>query len=165
MLTRLLMQGNNVLLFDEPTNHLDLPSREAVELALSMFEGTIFIVSHDRYFLDLLADRMIWIEDGEWHLTEGGAADALDQRAKRKAVAKALFVPEPAPKEKKAASPARLSTADLEAKIIGFEERIRAIDERLTDPKSDPVASRKNRAERAVATSELAALEAEYKGR
>jgi ATP-binding cassette subfamily F protein 3 len=167
MLTRLLMQGNNVLLFDEPTNHLDLPSREAVELALSMFEGTIFIVSHDRYFLDLLADRMIWIEDGEWHLTEGGAAEALDQRAKRKAAAKALFVPEPAPKEKKAASSARLATADLEAKIIGCEERIRAIDERFTDPKAscDPAVSRKNRAERAVATSELAALEAEYKGR
>ncbi|HTL52469.1 MAG TPA: ABC-F family ATP-binding cassette domain-containing protein [Planctomycetota bacterium] len=91
MMTKLLMEGNNVLILDEPTNHLDLPSREAVELALLAFEGSVIVVSHDRYLLDLIADRILWIENGSWKATAGGYAEAkrLRAEAKKEAQAKA----------------------------------------------------------------------------
>jgi ATP-binding cassette subfamily F protein 3 len=59
MLGLLVAQHCNFLLLDEPLNHLDLPSREAFELALSTFEGTILAIAHDRYFIDRFA-QIIW---------------------------------------------------------------------------------------------------------
>ncbi len=76
MLTRLLLEGHNVLLLDEPTNHLDIQSAEAVTLALTAYEGTVLVISHDRYFLDEVADRILWLEKGEWRVTRGGYAEA-----------------------------------------------------------------------------------------
>ncbi|MBW1808325.1 MAG: ABC-F family ATP-binding cassette domain-containing protein [Deltaproteobacteria bacterium] len=61
-LALLVLGRNNVLLLDEPTNHLDIPSREILEEALLVFPGTIITVSHDRYFLDRVAQRIISIE-------------------------------------------------------------------------------------------------------
>ncbi len=58
-LARLLLSGANVLLLDEPTNHLDLDAREAVEGTLAQFPGTIIFVSHDRYFIETLADQTL----------------------------------------------------------------------------------------------------------
>jgi len=62
-LAKLMVSGANMLLLDEPTNHLDIMSRERVEDALEAFEGTIFAISHDRYFLDKIADRVIEVRD------------------------------------------------------------------------------------------------------
>ena len=61
-LAQLMQQKVNVLLLDEPTNHLDIESREVLEEALENFEGTVIAVSHDRYFLEKLFTRTIWIE-------------------------------------------------------------------------------------------------------
>ena len=58
-LTKLILTGANFLILDEPTNHLDLPAREAIEAALRDFDGTILIVTHDRYLLDKVATRTI----------------------------------------------------------------------------------------------------------
>ena len=58
-LTKLILTGANFLILDEPTNHLDLPAREAIETALNDFEGTILIVTHDKYLLDKVATRII----------------------------------------------------------------------------------------------------------
>ena len=58
-LTKLILTGANFLILDEPTNHLDLPAREAIESALQDFDGTILIVTHDRYLLDKVATRII----------------------------------------------------------------------------------------------------------
>ena len=62
-LAKLIYSGANVLILDEPTNHLDILSREALERALSAFEGTIITVSHDRFFLDKIANQIIWFGD------------------------------------------------------------------------------------------------------
>ena len=61
-LTKLILTGANFLILDEPTNHLDLPAREAIESALNDFDGTILIVTHDRWLLDKLATRVIEFE-------------------------------------------------------------------------------------------------------
>ena len=58
-LAKLMMQKNNFLLMDEPTNHLDIDAKEMLELALENYEGTVFFISHDRYFIDKIATRII----------------------------------------------------------------------------------------------------------
>jgi ATP-binding cassette subfamily F protein 3 len=67
-LAKLMLSDANFLLLDEPTNNLDLPSREVLENTLDDFEGTVLVVSHDRYFLDRVVDRIVELEDGD--LTE-----------------------------------------------------------------------------------------------
>jgi len=67
-LARLMLSDANFLLLDEPTNNLDLPSREVLENALDDFEGTVLVVSHDRYFLDRVVDRIVELQEG--NLTE-----------------------------------------------------------------------------------------------
>jgi ATP-binding cassette subfamily F protein 3 len=68
----LMLQGANCLLLDEPTNHLDIESVEMLESALESFEGTAIFVSHDRYFLDRIADRILEVEGGDVRSYEGG---------------------------------------------------------------------------------------------
>lgn len=59
LLLKLMLARDNFLLLDEPTNHLDIPSREALEAALDGYDGTLLVVSHDRYFIDRLATRVL----------------------------------------------------------------------------------------------------------
>ena len=68
----LMHAGYNVLLLDEPTNHLDLAARESLEEALQSFEGTLIFVSHDRYFINTLAQRILEIDNSKAVLYEGG---------------------------------------------------------------------------------------------
>jgi ATP-binding cassette subfamily F protein 3 len=76
----LLMQDNpNCLVLDEPTNHLDIDSIEVVEDALERFDGTVIAVSHDRYFLDRIADRIVLVADGGVASFEGGWTDNADR--------------------------------------------------------------------------------------
>ncbi|WP_100012383.1 ribosomal protection-like ABC-F family protein [Lentibacillus sediminis] len=70
-LAQLMYQDINLLILDEPTNHLDIESREILEDALEDYDGTILAVSHDRYFLDKLFDRIYWIESQRVHCFEG----------------------------------------------------------------------------------------------
>ncbi|MCY3767243.1 MAG: ABC-F family ATP-binding cassette domain-containing protein [Gemmatimonadetes bacterium] len=70
-LARLMRSETNLLVLDEPTNHLDIPSRDVLEDALKAYEGTLIAVSHDRYFLNLLVDRLLVLGNGEWELVEG----------------------------------------------------------------------------------------------
>jgi len=63
-LAKLMLSDANFLLLDEPTNNLDLPSCEVLENALDEFEGTVLVISHDRYFLDRVVDRVVELEDG-----------------------------------------------------------------------------------------------------
>ena len=63
-LLQLFLEGRNFLILDEPTNHLDIPTRETVEQALQQFEGTLLIISHDRYLLDAVAKRIVVLDNG-----------------------------------------------------------------------------------------------------
>ena len=71
----LMLQRPNLLVLDEPTNHLDIDSVEALEAALEEFEGTVCVISHDRYFLDRIVDRIVEVGDGEARSYEGSWSD------------------------------------------------------------------------------------------
>ena len=75
MLAKLLLENANVLLLDEPTNHLDIPSREVLEEALAEYPATIFMISHDRYFLNKLVNKLLVFENGTAHLFFGTYAE------------------------------------------------------------------------------------------
>ena len=70
-LAKLMRSPLNLLVLDEPTNHLDIASRHVLENALETFEGTVIAVSHDRYFLNRLANRLIVLGGGKWQLVDG----------------------------------------------------------------------------------------------
>jgi ATP-binding cassette subfamily F protein 3 len=79
-LLMLMQSGANLLVLDEPTNHLDIESIETLESALEAFEGTAIFISHDRYFLDRMADRVVEVRDGEARSWIGGYSDWLARR-------------------------------------------------------------------------------------
>ena len=77
------LAGSNVLVLDEPTNHLDLPSKEVLQQALSEYEGTLIIVSHDRYLLDRVPNRIFAIEQGMLHQYKGDYSAYLKAKAEQ----------------------------------------------------------------------------------
>ena len=76
-LARLTLDPGNFLLLDEPTNHLDLPTREALEEALAGYGGTLLFVSHDRYFINKVATRVVAFAQGLLSSYSGGYDDFL----------------------------------------------------------------------------------------
>jgi ATP-binding cassette subfamily F protein 3 len=84
-MARLMLQGANFLLLDEPTNHLDIQSAEQLEEALEEFDGTLLVVSHDRYFLDNVVDRIFELEDGRITQYDGNYTDFLQYKTEHAA--------------------------------------------------------------------------------
>ncbi|WP_077622848.1 ribosomal protection-like ABC-F family protein [Sediminibacillus massiliensis] len=85
-LAQLMHQNINLLILDEPTNHLDIESREVLEEVLEDYDGTILAVSHDRYFLNKLFDKIYWIEANKLHCFEGNyqwAKTKMEEKRRR----------------------------------------------------------------------------------
>ena len=82
-LARLLLEKTDILLLDEPTNHLDLRSVEWLEGYINSFKGTVLAISHDRYFLDRVADRVIEITDGHAELYSGNYSFYIEEKQAR----------------------------------------------------------------------------------
>ncbi|MBC2321039.1 ribosomal protection-like ABC-F family protein [Listeria booriae] len=79
-LAQFMNQPVNTLLLDEPTNHLDIASREVLEEALRNFEGTIITISHDRFFMNQICNRTLWLENGEIVSYSGNYSYASEKR-------------------------------------------------------------------------------------
>ena len=140
LLLKLMLAGDNFLLLDEPTNHLDIASREALEDALSGYDGTILAVSHDRYFINRMAGRVVSLTpDGVEQV--GGDYDAY-AAARRTAAA----TPPPAPKapstntykqrKERESAIRRLTTAVRRAEeaVAQLESEIASLTEQLQSP-------------------------------
>ncbi|MBE6977101.1 MAG: ABC-F family ATP-binding cassette domain-containing protein [Ruminococcaceae bacterium] len=82
-LARLLLEKTDILLLDEPTNHLDLNSVEWLEGYINAFKGTVLVISHDRYFIDRVAQRVIEITDGHAEFYSGNYSFYMDEKQAR----------------------------------------------------------------------------------
>ncbi len=170
-LLKLMLSGANLLLLDEPTNHLDIAAKEAVETALAVFPGTIVAVSHDRYFLDKLAERVLELADGR--LTEyiGNYSDYRSQKqlAARRAAAAAAAAPpadravrQQSPRRRKADSDKTIKS--LEGEIGALEATLAELEVRLNDAETykEPLAARELADRYAACQAELDAKYAEW---
>ncbi len=147
-LARLAAAGANLLVLDEPTNHLDLWARDALEHALGQFNGTVLMVSHDRYFVDRVADHLLVLDDGRVRVFEGNYSSYLHLANQRS-------IETPGAKEaskKRAAQPAKANnsaqsgrakrrfpyrkTAEIEADIHQREARIEELHRLLGLPET-----------------------------
>ena len=129
----------NVLLLDEPTNHLDLEMREALAEALSLFEGAIVMVSHDRHLIGLVCETFWRVADGKVEPFDGDLdeyAAWLRARASAqggKTVKAEVAAPAPAPAApRKPANPHKLALA--EARVTELEAQVAAVDAQLASP-------------------------------
>ena len=76
-----MLSEANFLLLDVPTNNLDIPSAEVLESALEEFDGTLLVISHDRYFLDRVVDRIVDLEAGNLTNYHGGYSEYFTARS------------------------------------------------------------------------------------
>jgi len=81
-LAKMLLNSGNFLIFDEPTNHLDMQSKNILQQALQQFEGTLMIVSHDRYFLDPIVSKTLEVQPGRIKTWLGNISYYLDKKSK-----------------------------------------------------------------------------------
>ncbi len=137
-LAKLMLKSVNFLIMDEPTNHLDIESREALESALDGYDGTMLMVSHDRYFINKLADRILYLTENGIVSVSGNYDDFLARRenaapAAEKAVDKSLDYKE----QKRLEARKRKALNDLkktEDAITETEEEIRGKETELQKP-------------------------------
>jgi ATP-binding cassette subfamily F protein 3 len=144
---KMILSGANFLLLDEPTNHLDIASCQVVEKMLADFDGTVLMVSHDRYFIDQVADRVLALEDGQAEYYWGNYSYYQE---KKKEKAKTLQIERRETKERAARPDLQLreeekerkrnrrkldkDLATLEAGIIEMERRKTELESLLADP-------------------------------
>lgn len=149
MLAKVLRRGGNVLVLDEPTNDLDLASLRMLEEALADFDGTVLVVSHDRYFLDRICDQIVAFEDETGIFVQpGNYSYYLEKKKQRLAAISPAFVQTaPLPTAQKtvlpragSSAPRKLSFKEqrefegMEAAIMTAETRVNELESTLNDP-------------------------------
>lgn len=126
-LAKIMYVGGNLMLLDEPTNHLDVYTREALEEALEQFTGALVVVSHDRYFIDRIAEHVLIIEEGEARLHTGNYSDVVE-RFRREAQQVSARRPAVAP-----AAATRPETRGGERRKRKMAEEINSIERRIAE--------------------------------
>jgi ATP-binding cassette subfamily F protein uup len=156
MLAKVLRRGGNVLVLDEPTNDLDLPSLRMLEEALADFDGTVLVVSHDRYFLDRICDQVLAFEDNGLFAQPGNYSYYLEKKKERDARLQSAWraSPKPAPINNQSSTittpqkPRKLSFKEqrefdgMEAAIMAAETRVHELETTLNDPQFQATRSR-----------------------
>lgn len=147
-LARLALDDGNCLLMDEPTSHLDLPAVEELEKSLKKFPGTLIVVSHDRYFLQHLANRVLELKDGRLSSFDGSFKAYLEYKERSEAEKENKFEEAKEVKklrrekhrkrqeELKKKKKLKEKLAGLEKEITGVEAEIASLEETLSDPAS-----------------------------
>ena len=140
-LAKMMLRPRNLLALDEPTNHLDIPAREVLEEALDDYEGTVLVVSHDRWFLDRIVDKILHIHDGRAELHAGDYTDfksrqpTADSRQQQKE--KEEKQPEPEKKQRlEDREKLKAQQRELERKkkrLVELEEKIAAVEKELEE--------------------------------
>jgi ATP-binding cassette, subfamily F, member 3 len=130
-MAKMMLFPRNVLALDEPTNHLDIPAREVLEEALVNYDGTLIVVSHDRYFLDRVCGRLLVFEGGglESHLGNYSDWRARRSAGKERAPAPVVPVAPPPPRARNAAAEqARAAGKEKEREQRRLERRVQSLE-------------------------------------
>lgn len=148
-LAKLMMQKANVLLLDEPTNHLDLDSKEVLENALIDYPGTLLFVSHDRYFMNRIATKVVelsaggtieYLGDYDYYVEkkleteELAALDALEAKAKQPEAQASASTSQIDKEAKKLERQLVRKNTEIEQAMEALDEEIAAIEEQLCEP-------------------------------
>ncbi|QMT17986.1 ABC-F family ATP-binding cassette domain-containing protein [Planococcus maritimus] len=148
-LAKLMMQKANVLLLDEPTNHLDLDSKEVLENALIDYPGTLLFVSHDRYFMNRIATKVVelstdgtteYLGDYDYYIEkkleteELAALDALEAKAKQPETQMSSSTSQIDKEAKKLERQLVRKNSEVEQAMESLDEEIAAIEEQLCEP-------------------------------
>lgn len=128
-LAKLILTGANFLILDEPTNHLDLPAREAIETALKNFDGTILIVTHDRFLLDEVASRVITMSNAQCVMRNEEISNSSQKQ--KKSVEKIKSSPKKEIQPEKLE--AQIKMAEMELKMLENEINSETSPEKLTE--------------------------------
>jgi ATP-binding cassette subfamily F protein 3 len=161
----LVASGANVLILDEPTNHLDIESREALEDALSAFEGAVVLVSHDRALLEAVGTRTLVCEDGELRSHPTGWATYQRERDEKEAATETAVQAAKSPPAAsnrntgRAAKKAARKAGRLAERIEQAETELRKLEEELADPEAWSSPGRAKRAEARHAAAKQAVVE------
>lgn len=177
-LAKALTADANFLVLDEPTNHLDIQSVNILIQALQQYEGTFIVVSHDRYFLDNIANKIWFIEDREIKQYPGTYAEWEEWYAKRKIQLKNNPQPAPKKEEKKEPAPAKpqgdnkaqqlkklnADLARMETEISNVEVEIKKLEAQLADENlySDAAKSKKVTADYELKKLDLGSLQLKW---
>jgi ATP-binding cassette subfamily F protein 3 len=137
-LAKIMYVGGNVMLLDEPTNHLDVYTREALEEALGAFTGALIVVSHDRYFIDRVAENIILVEDGHAEIYAGNYSDLVEKMKTGDVVPvvhEVVIAPPPSPSAQSVPNSKldRVETKKREKRIKKIDEEIAALEARVAD--------------------------------
>ena len=135
-LLKLMLGQDNLLLLDEPTNHLDMDSREMLEDALCQFEGTVLFVSHDRYFINKTATRVLELKDGALNSYQGNWSDyisALEKVNIPEASEEPGTTKTAAAKQKRTEKEREASVREAKKRIAQIESDIEAAEQRLAE--------------------------------
>jgi ABC transport system ATP-binding/permease protein len=148
LLAKVLKRGGNLIVLDEPTNDLDLPSLALLEEALVNFEGSVLVVSHDRWFLDRICDQIVAFEPGGVYVQPGNYSYYRQKRIEREqriasattASASPASPASPAVARAKPTRPRKLSYKEqqelrgMEEAILAAEARVHELESMLNDP-------------------------------
>ncbi|HNQ24686.1 MAG TPA: ABC-F family ATP-binding cassette domain-containing protein [Phycisphaerae bacterium] len=176
-LASLVLSAPELLILDEPTNHLDIPAREALEEALLEFDGTVIVVSHDRYFLDRIVQRLVVLRPGGHAVYPGNYSYYIEQVEKQRVAQeggerRGARKPRRSPPARRAEKRPRLAyehltLEELEALLAEREAQAAALSARFGEPQvyRDPEALARLRTETEAVQAELRALEAAWEER
>jgi ATP-binding cassette subfamily F protein uup len=147
MLAKVLRRGGNILVLDEPTNDLDLPSLRMLEEGLANFDGSVIVVSHDRYFLDRICDQILAFEDDGLFVQPGNYSYYLEKKKERDQRAKSAAQAYTKTAERmveaarpKAVRPRKLNFKEqrelegMESAILKAETQVQELETTLNDP-------------------------------
>ncbi|MBN1265889.1 MAG: ABC-F family ATP-binding cassette domain-containing protein [Anaerolineales bacterium] len=145
-LAKLIQEGANFLLLDEPTNHLDLPSQEVLQEALSVFPGTILLVSHDRYLVDALATQ-VWVvgeSNGQMEVYLDGYQEYLEARSRKEEERQGKKVKTKSASREKSKGRNKQELKVLEEDIEALERKLALLSSKLEEFSQDHTLVRKH---------------------
>jgi ATP-binding cassette subfamily F protein 3 len=130
-MAKMMLFPRNVLALDEPTNHLDIPAREVLEDALAGYEGTILVVSHDRYFLDRVCQRLLVFTDTGLEAHLGNYTDWRTRKQEEARKPKAAPTPPPPRETAPPPAAARGASKDRDRERRRLERRVQSLEEEV----------------------------------